>query len=716
MVQINSAEANRASIRYIKESTWGTVPGSGTTREMRLKSSSLTASKETQTSDEIRADRMVPNIIEVGASSGGNIEGEFSAGTYDDFFESFLLGDWTLDMNHWLVKGSSVTVTGVSTVTVTGTDWTDYLVDGQYIKLEGFVNEENNGYFSINGTPVFSGGNTVITVDETSLVVEGGSAYTKALDASDVILKSTTTAFTAGNTINGGGSNSFAGKTLYVGQKIFVDGLGKETASMTVDADNVADGSTFSIYDGVNTAITFELNATQTAVATGNVYIQNSGNPGTLATRIHEVVMDQFRRQNFRISSALTAGGKESGSIAFATTAEIGDEFTISDGETSVVFTFVASGATGNQVDIGASPSDSASNLASVINASTLQVTATPTTGTCDIVNDNYDGGSITEDTDGGADITTTDFAGGTIPSVTLANHYGTGGVITEALTGITAGTFSGGDNTKFGFYTITALPDDDTIVVSETLTTDANSGSLPVIVKGAHLRNAGNTSGIVKQSYTIEQAFTDVGKYFVFNGQRVGGFSLAVESGSIVGVSFDFQGRETLKYDSTQLGNASTYTVLGSTATEVFNATSNVGAVVKDGAALTQAVLEIGLEGEAGLREQPAVGEKFPAGIGYGRFVLSGNMMVYFEDFEFYNTFIDHTTTSLQFDFEDADRFKYFFRVPSMKLTDDPISPSGIDTDVMEEIEFQAQRDGTLQTQMMIDRYSSVWPTTAAA
>lgn len=719
MVQINSAEANRTSIRSLKETTWGTTPGAGTTRQIRLTSSSLAAAKETQTSDELRADRMVSDIVEVAASSGGTIEGEFSAGTFDEFFAAFLLANWTLDMNHWLVKGESVTVTGVSTITITGTDWTNYLTDGQYIKVEGFLNEENNGVFSVNGTPVFSSGNTVITVDETSLVVEGGSAYTKVMDAQDVILKSTTTAFTSGNTINGGGSNSFAGKTLKVGQKIHVEGLGKETASLALAGSDIADASTFALHDGVNTAVTYEFHSAEASVASGNVYIANSGNPGTLATRMHDAVMNQFRRQNSRISSVLTAGTKEAGSIAFATTAEVADQFTIDDGETSLTFTFVASGGTGLNVDIGVSAAESAENLADAINGqTTLQVTAdgTSTPGTCAIVNDNYDGGTITEDTDGGADITTTDFSGGTVPSLTLTNHYGTGGTITEALAGLTAGAFSGGDTTKFGFFTIASLPDDDTIVVSETLGTDANSGALPVIIKGSHVRNGANSSEIIKQSFTLEQYFEDVGKTFVFNGQRVGGFSMSVEAGSLVTVSFDFQGRQTLTYDTTQLGNDSNYTLLSTTGTQVFNATSNVGAVVKDNVALTQAVTEIGIEGEAGLREQVAVGEKFPAGIGYGRFALSGNMMVYFEDFEFYNTFINHVVSSLQFDFTDTDQFAYFFRVPSLILTDDPISPSGIDTDVMEELEFQAKRDPALSTQFMIDRFSSVWPNTSAA
>ena len=48
------------------------------------------------------------------------------------------------------------------------------------------------------------------------------------LEGNDLILKSDLTEITAGNTINGGGSNAFAGERLYVGQKIRLEGLGRD--------------------------------------------------------------------------------------------------------------------------------------------------------------------------------------------------------------------------------------------------------------------------------------------------------------------------------------------------------------------------------------------------------------------------------------------------------------------------------------------------------
>lgn len=604
MVTINSAESNRARIRYIKEVVWGETPTSGISKEMRLTSSGLETAKETEVSQEIRADRMVPNIIEVAASSSGPIEFEFSAGSLDDFLEGFLLGTWSQAMNFWQVKGLQVGITATDEITVQGIDARPYLEVGNYLKLEGFKDVANNAYVEIAAV-AFTAGNTVIDITGATLVVEAGNAFSKVLDANDVILKSTTTAFTSGNTINGGGSNSFAGKNLKVGQKIFLDGLGNGAGDITFEATNPAEGDTITISDGVDTVV-FEIRTNAGLVAEGNVYVPLSGTEATMAASFESAVMDQFIQGKLRVSALATAG------------------------------------------------------------------------------------------------------------VVDLVNHRGAGGsVATDGGAAITATTFAGGSNTKRGFYTIASLPDDDTIVTVETLTADANGSSLPVTVKGSHVRNPGIVSEILKQSFSIETGFTDVNKYFLRNGMRPGSFELAVESGSIVTGSVEFMGRETLNSSVEVLGDTVAYDVQDSTATEVLNATSNVGTVTKNGVPLTSAVMAIEINGDASLREQRAVGEKFPAGIGYGRFSIEGSVTAYFETFDLYNDFLNHQTVSLGFDFTDVDNNTYFFRLPAVKFTADPIAPQGIDEDVMEELEFMAQRDPVLNTMFMVDRFSSVYPTT---
>lgn len=717
MVTVVPAESNRAVLRYIPELAWGEIPSSGVVRTMRITSSSLAASKETQTSQEIRADRMVPSIIEVGASTAGDSNFEYSPFSQDDFFQQFLLGAWTKAMNGLLVKGASVAVTGASQITISGKDWTNWLTVNQHVKLEGFTTLANNGYFKVSAR-TFTGGNTVITVTETSLVVEVGSAFTKLLDASDVILKSTLTAFEAGNKINGGGATSFSGQTLKVGQKIYVEGLGKETASITVNAATPAEGQTFTLSDGVKSVV-FEFRTSASLLSPGNVQIIPHNNPDTLRDRIVTAVVDQFRRDKIRMTAASgVAGTKQSGTIEFVTTVpEVGDQVSVDDGESgAIVFTFAAAASGDTTVAQGANVTATATNLAAAINNHPLlNVTATPAAGVVTIVNDNFTGGALVKVTDAGAvNITVVNFGAGVAPTLVVKNHRLTGGVITEAIAALTAGAFSGGDATKGGFFTIASLPDNDSIVVSETLGVDTNASGLTVVIKGSHLRNPGNPDDITKQSISAETRFSDVNKSFQHTGLRTGTISLSVASGEIVNGSISFMGRETKRTDASVLGSAP-YTVLDTTNTEIFNATSNVGAVTKNGAVLSTAVTAIEINGEASLREQRAVGEKFPAGIGYGRFSMNGTITAYFKDFAFFTDFIEHNTVALAFDFECLDHNKVFWRVPAIKITADPIAPGGIDQDVMEPMEWSAQRDPVLETMLMIDRFSSVYPASVA-
>lgn len=606
MVKItNAAESNRASLKYIREASWGTTPTSGDVKELRFTKSALEASKDTKVSEEIRADRMVPSIIEVAASSGGDIDGEFSAGSYDDFMEAFLLSYFSTPVNFFQVKGTAVTVTDTDEVTLVGGDYTKYITVGQYIKLEGFTDLDNNGYFEV-ATKTFTGGNTVVTVTATSLVAEGGTAFTKFLDAGDVVLADTGVTFTSGNTVDGGGANAFG--DLRVGQKVYLDGLGKETGTFQFAVTDPPEGSYVTIDDGVNDPIVFEFRTNLALVAEGHYGVALSGTPATQAASLAAAINLNFRDESFDCS-------------------------------------------------------------------------ATVSTDTVTVTNHNLSGGSLAASDSGS--------------SVTVTN-------------------FSGGSASKGGFFTVASVPDSDTFTTVETLSTDANSGGLEVVVKGSHVRNETSPADIVKQSFTIETGFTDISKYFVMNGMRLGTFEMSVDSGNIVGIKLNFMGSETIRSNTETLTGGS-YVEKEAPATDVLNATANVGQILKDGSALTSAIMKLDFKGDGALREQRAIGEKFPAGIGYGRLSITGSFEAYFDSFELYDTFINHETTALAFDFEDVDHNKYYFNFPSLKVASDKIVPDGIDKDVMDQSDFTVQRDGVLKTMMMVDRFSSIRPKTAA-
>lgn len=601
----NAAESNRAALKFIKEVTWGTTPTTGTVKEVRFTSSDLEASKDTKVSEEIRSDRMVPNIIEVAASSGGSVDVEFSAGSLDPFFEAFLLSEFSEPMTFFQLKGSSVSVTDNNTITLAGADYTGYFTVGHWVKLEGFTTVGNNGYFLLTAK-AFGSGNTTLDVSGTPLTTEAGSAFTKIFDANDVLAYASTIFFSSGNTVDGGGANAFGG--VVVGQKVYLEGLGKGSGTLQFLATDPTAGDTVTLDDGVNEPLVFEIHTSSASVAEGNIYVALSGTPATMAANLTTAINAQFI-------------------------------------------------------------------------ANTIDMSATVVTDT-----------------------------------VTVVNHKGAGGSIAASGSGVsvTVVALSGGSATKSGFYTVASVIDNDTFTVSETLTADANAGVVNVVVKGSHLRNPGDSADITKQSFSIETGFTDVSKYFLMNGMRVGGIELSVSSGDLVSAKVDFMGSATVR-SSTETLTGGSYVELEAVGTDVLNATSNVGQITKDGSELTSAIMELEFKGEAGLREQRAIGEKFPAGIGYGRLAITGSFSAYFQDFTLYDTFINHVTTSLGFDFSDVDLNTYYFGFPSLKITSDKIVPDGIDKDVMDESDFTVQRDTALRTMMTVDRFSSVRPFTDA-
>lgn len=604
-VTVNAAESNRAVLRSVREVTWGTTPTAVVSKALRITKSGLVVSKDVKSSEEIRADRQIASNIELGASTGGPIEFEGSAGGQDDFYEDFLLGTWSRDMNYLLVKGASVSVTGASQITIAGTDYRNWITTGKYIKLEGFVTVGNNGYFAVSAKSLV-GTDTVITVTETSLTAEAGTAYTKLLDASDVILKATDISITSGSVIDAGAATPFTGSAVQVGQTLYFEGLGKETGTITASGTDPAEGDTITISDGVDTLV-FEVRTDSALVASGNIHVAFSGTPNTMAASLNAAINAQFAKAAFRISA------------------------------------------------------------------------------------------TVATDT------------------VTLTNHRNTGGSITESSGGFTTSAFSGGSTSKSGFVTVLSIPTNDTITVSPALTADANSGTKTVIIKGSHLRNPGTVASITKRSRSFETGFTDVAKYFEHRGNRADKIKLEIKAGSIVTGSITYKGGDTFTATSTVLGNTSNYTVLEATVTEPWNATANVGTILKDGVALTTAVTEVSLELDNNARDQKAVGNRFPGGIGYGSIKGKGKVMAYFSDFTNFNTFLNHVTTSLVIPIEDADHNAYRFTMPALKFTSDPIAPGGLDQDIMEDIEFMVQRDPATQTTFMVDRFSSVFPFSGA-
>lgn len=601
------ADSNRASLREVQESndSWAETPTTGKTRARRFVNSSIVTTKETAVSDEIRDDRMVSSVIETGAHAGGDIAWEFAAGSQDNDIQRVLMGGWSRPLEFDFYRGKQVSITANNRVAIAGDDVSAYYTVGRRIKTSGFLTASNNDYLTITAV-AFAANVTTITVAGTTLVVEAGSAFTAVSDANDVvILKSAVLRFgTTARTIDGNGANVFAAaaaaKQLVSGQRIFVEGVGYESGTITVTVP--ADGDTVSVSDGTNT-FAFEAQ-TDSDVADVNAYL-------------------------------------------FA---------------------------------VGASATITAANLVAKINA-------LRPTGDLNVV------------------------ASSALGVVTVVNLNKVGGDLTSVAATLVCVAPTGGDADLGGFYTILSVTDDAIVVDRDVAVLAAGKN---VTIKASMIRNPSKSSDIVPQSATVETGFQDVSQFFGVDGLRTGGISLDVASGAIIKGTSTTMGRKVTRSNTTQLGNATAYTVLDAAATENVSGTANVGALVVNGAEATSALQSLTLKVDGSLRNQMAIGSKYPVGIAAGRLNITGTVTAYFADGIMFDRFLDHESVALAFPIIDPDKNTYWFTIPCFKIMSDPVAPGGTDQDVMETMDFTAYRDAITKCMMQVDRFSSTNPVTA--
>lgn len=141
------ATSNRTDLKFVKEVTWGQTPATPTLQQMRYTGESLDDAITTEKSKEIRSDRMVADLTVTDAQVSGDINFEMSYGTYDALFESAFMSTWSAALAiAGIAADISTTAGGLSSSLVS--KFTAITV-GQVIRLSGFTNPLNNGYFRV---------------------------------------------------------------------------------------------------------------------------------------------------------------------------------------------------------------------------------------------------------------------------------------------------------------------------------------------------------------------------------------------------------------------------------------------------------------------------------------------------------------------------------------------------------------------------------------
>ncbi len=140
------ADSSLAQAYYMKETTWGTIPALPL-KAFRFTGESLKANIARTESEEIRSDRQVTDLITTRIGAGGDLNFELSHGAQDDFLEGLLFDVFSADLG--------ISATDIDAAAADQSFNTAGAVDfsaiqpGRWIKVAGFSNSANNGFFRV---------------------------------------------------------------------------------------------------------------------------------------------------------------------------------------------------------------------------------------------------------------------------------------------------------------------------------------------------------------------------------------------------------------------------------------------------------------------------------------------------------------------------------------------------------------------------------------
>ena len=152
------SDSNRFALAVVEEVTPGTTPATPPWEALRITGApSLEFAPTTVSSEEIRPDRNIPDLILTDAEAGGEVTAELSFGALDTVLEGAMFSAWVERNNR---KGSEITdITGQIITVSSGTAWV--VQDLAY--LEGFGDANDEIVFPV-----------IATADATTLTAASG--------------------------------------------------------------------------------------------------------------------------------------------------------------------------------------------------------------------------------------------------------------------------------------------------------------------------------------------------------------------------------------------------------------------------------------------------------------------------------------------------------------------------------------------------------------
>lgn len=224
-----------------------------------------------------------------------------------------------------------------------------------------------------------------------------------------------------------------------------------------------------------------------------------------------------------------------------------------------------------------------------------------------------------------------------------------------------------------------------------------ANEAATPsVTVKmGAQIVN-----GTTLTTFSYERKYEDLTNiYSRFVGCLIEGFNFSASSEALITGAFNIMGKsqtqETASFGTSYVSPASN---------PVLNAIDNIAKVLIDSDDVNCTAFSFAVKNNARARQQ--IGEGGPSSMGLGSVEVTGTFQAYFESSAKLQTYLDFDTVALAFVFTDPSNNCYVVELPAVKLSSggDPIS--GLNADVIEDLQISAFRHATEGVTIRIARF----------
>lgn len=221
--------------------------------------------------------------------------------------------------------------------------------------------------------------------------------------------------------------------------------------------------------------------------------------------------------------------------------------------------------------------------------------------------------------------------------------------------------------------------------------------------IASCDVRTSRLANAATQRSFSMEVQYSDITQFFLYRGMVANKLSLSFQSGSIVGGSLGFTGKDGVRAATTGLPG----TPVASLAYDAMNAVSGVGQIIEGGSILSGTFIKsVKFDVDNAVRGQDAVGVLGFAGVASGSAKITGDMEVYLADGTLYDKFVNGTASNVSLRCSDGAGNGYVIQLPKIKYGDAKVNAGSMDQDVMLSLPFTALLDaGGTGKSILIDR-----------